>query len=955
LIDGINNVILSDIKITNSNNNGIYIKNSNSMGIKNCVIFNNKHGINLYNTEQIEITTSKIYGNVFDGIHIIGSNNLIIDYCQINDNVDSGVLIYNSTKINISNAEIYSNFYGLKIDDFSNNSYITYSNITNNNKGVLINSNCKDNEIYLNNFFENYENAVNNDDNQWDNDILGNYWDDYTGVDLNSDGIGDTTYKENSVNDKYPLMHFYPSIINKNTGEIFLTIQNAINDTDTASGDTIFVKKDIYNENIEINKDGITLLGEDQDDTIIDASNTNKNAILILNHDNVTIKEFTITGSPESDIYNSNGIFIWSYTSESGKNVANNNIIDNCIICDNGGYGVLIYAQNAGQETNNNILSKCQIFQNGYSGISINTYSEGGEYSFAKSNKVQNCEIYYNGLNSEQNLKTAGIAITPTGEVINTIVSDCIIYDSEGYDIYIEKGEIVNNNTFYNNDFLTDYDNVFDQGNNTWFNIDLQKGNYWICYDEPSEGAYDNDSNGIIDTFYYIMGGNNQDNYPLATPNNLIPPVAILNGPYYAYINETINFDASNSYDNDSYIKKYIWDFGDGIIKYDKKVTHKYNQVGKYTVTLTVEDEYKLKDITKTTANIIAEYEEDETNETLEENIPPAVNAGGPYFEIEGVEIFFDGSDSYDPDGNITKWFWTFGDNSTSLIQTPTHTYSEEGNYTVTLKVTDDLGATNITTTFALINAKPNNPPGKPIIKGDTTGINNKSINFSANSIDVDGDRVQYVFNWGDSTNDTISSFINSSTEFYTNHTWRIGGIYIVTVYAIDENNATSGTQPYRVEINAHKCGSLGYLIDKNGDGTYDVFYRETTGIETLVEKNNGDYYIDINNDSEWDYTYNLTANKLKLHGPMTTGDPIKLIIETRWIILITIVFAFSILIVSKIVIDKAGKNKKNIETKIKPRENKPKKKSEIRKDNHEEIEKEIDKLLAKKDKIKKI
>ncbi|MBU2565689.1 MAG: right-handed parallel beta-helix repeat-containing protein, partial [Candidatus Thermoplasmatota archaeon] len=52
---------------------------------------------------------------------------------------------------------------------------------------------------------------------------------------------------------------------------------------------------------------------------------------------------------------------------------------------------------------------------------------------------------------------------------------------------------------------------------------------------------------------------------------------------------------------------------------------------------------------------------------------------------------------SYDPDGNITAWFWGFGDNNTSILQNPTHQYLVAGNYTVNLTVTDDDDATNTT------------------------------------------------------------------------------------------------------------------------------------------------------------------------------------------------------------------------------------------------------------------
>ena len=53
---------------------------------------------------------------------------------------------------------------------------------------------------------------------------------------------------------------------------------------------------------------------------------------------------------------------------------------------------------------------------------------------------------------------------------------------------------------------------------------------------------------------------------------------------------------------------------------------------------------------------------------------------------------------SYDPDGTITEWLWDFGDGSSSTSRTPTHTYTESGQYTVTLRVTDNDRATNSTT-----------------------------------------------------------------------------------------------------------------------------------------------------------------------------------------------------------------------------------------------------------------
>jgi len=49
---------------------------------------------------------------------------------------------------------------------------------------------------------------------------------------------------------------------------------------------------------------------------------------------------------------------------------------------------------------------------------------------------------------------------------------------------------------------------------------------------------------------------------------------------------------------------------------------------------------------------------------------------------------------SYDPDGEVVRWWWEFGDGATAEVQTPSHRYAAPGSYTVKLTVTDDEGAT---------------------------------------------------------------------------------------------------------------------------------------------------------------------------------------------------------------------------------------------------------------------
>jgi hypothetical protein len=70
----------------------------------------------------------------------------------------------------------------------------------------------------------------------------------------------------------------------------------------------------------------------------------------------------------------------------------------------------------------------------------------------------------------------------------------------------------------------------------------------------------------------------------------------------------------------------------------------------------------------------------------------PVCAAGGPYSGSAGEPIQFDGSGSYDPDGEISSYAWDFGDGQSGSGVAPTHTYVEDGAYTVTLCVTDNDG-----------------------------------------------------------------------------------------------------------------------------------------------------------------------------------------------------------------------------------------------------------------------
>ena len=88
----------------------------------------------------------------------------------------------------------------------------------------------------------------------------------------------------------------------------------------------------------------------------------------------------------------------------------------------------------------------------------------------------------------------------------------------------------------------------------------------------------------------------------------------------------------------------------------------------------------------------------------LIQTVDPVCEPGGPYSGHIAEPMLLDGSASHDIDGQVVGWAWDFGDGSEPAFgETVIHTYIAEGDFIVTLCVTDDDGAESCSTTSAAI------------------------------------------------------------------------------------------------------------------------------------------------------------------------------------------------------------------------------------------------------------
>ena len=175
-------------------------------------------------------------------------------------------------------------------------------------------------------------------------------------------------------------------------------------------------------------------------------------------------------------------------------------------------------------------------------------------------------------------------------------------------------------------------------------------------------------------------------------------------------------------------------------------------------------------------------------------NVPPIADASSeePYQGFIDEEITFDGSLSYDSDGEIISWHWSFGDGDNADGEIVTHSYSKPIAYSVTLTVEDNKGDTDTYKTIVTI-VQPNRPPVIPDIYGYEPCFKGTKYSFAALSTDPDKDNIKYIFDWGDGTTDA-SELLATPQSYGVSfiHNWESAGTYTVTVTVSDNQTASS-------------------------------------------------------------------------------------------------------------------------------------------------------------------
>jgi PKD repeat protein len=370
------------------------------------------------------------------------------------------------------------------------------------------------------------------------------------------------------------------------------------------------------------------------------------------------------------------------------------------------------------------------------------------------------------------------------------------------------------------------------------------------------------DDNGTYDVTLNVTDddGATNETTQMITILNVRPVMNFTYDPSNPTDLQIITF-TDNCVDIDGSIVTWSWDFDDGNTSTDQHPTHQFDDNKSYTVTLNVTDNDGATNETTRTISV--------------SNVPPTVEFSYTPLKpnVDQTITFTDSSN--DPDGSITSWSWDFDDGNTSTDQHPTHSYSDNGTYQVTLNITDNDGDTNQSSTQLSVYWGPNAnftwEPQYPEF--------DQIVYFNDKSVDYDGSITTWSWDLGDG---------NTSSDQNTTHIYLNPGSYIVSLNVTD-NTSLYGVISKTIIINV--APQANFTFQPSSPYTEDTIQFNDTTVDTYGELINWSWDFGDGTSSHLrnathrytdNGTYTVTLNVIDNCTAMDTKQKVITVLNTR-------------------------------------------------------------------------
>lgn len=192
---------------------------------------------------------------------------------------------------------------------------------------------------------------------------------------------------------------------------------------------------------------------------------------------------------------------------------------------------------------------------------------------------------------------------------------------------------------------------------------------------------------------------------------------------------------------------------------------------------------------------------------------PVALIAGDDKTIYEGDTANFDGTGSSDSfGGTISEYTWDFGDGESGTGDSPSHQFTDVGDYTVKLTVEDN--DNNVATDTLIVHVM-DKPPEAKLSCDKTTEDAENTVEFDASgSTCVDVDTIDsYEWDWN---YDGVDFDPSGDTGAEQSHKWSSKGDYEVAVRVTDDDGSTD-IATYTIKIKEVDDGGI---LGGSGSGT---------------------------------------------------------------------------------------------------------------------------------------
>src|SRR4051794_30527420 len=176
----------------------------------------------------------------------------------------------------------------------------------------------------------------------------------------------------------------------------------------------------------------------------------------------------------------------------------------------------------------------------------------------------------------------------------------------------------------------------------------------------------------------------------------------------------------------------WAWNFGDGTTSTLQNPSHGYAASGNYTVNMTATNAGGSSAATAATISVTAPVVK-----------PTATFSATPTSGVAPLSVSFTDTSA----GSPTSWAWDFGDNTTSTLQNPSHSYPT-GTYTVNMTATNSAGS-SIATAATITVTDPVPKPTASFSASPTSGVAPLAVNFTDTST---GSPTSWAWSFGDRT-----------------------------------------------------------------------------------------------------------------------------------------------------------------------------------------------------------